>query len=101
MRLTTALLATVTLLCTVFVAQAVPVTPSRHDAIACARLTDCDSCGTSYLRWLPPSCHSQSLLLQSARAVVGSHWTRKLVKRRKTTLESLRHLQLNARRRPP
>ncbi|KAH9913872.1 uncharacterized protein B0H18DRAFT_1047432, partial [Fomitopsis serialis] len=100
MRLTTALLATVTLLCTVFVAQAVPLTPARHDAIACARLIDCDSCGTSSLAWLPPNCHSQSRLLQSAQVVVGSHSTRKPVKRRRTTPGSLRHLRLNARRRP-
>ncbi|KAH9913864.1 uncharacterized protein B0H18DRAFT_960122 [Fomitopsis serialis] len=44
MRLTTAL-AALTLLCTVFLVQAAPLTPgSRHDATACARLTDCDSC---------------------------------------------------------
>jgi len=45
MRLTTALLAALTLLCTVFLVQAAPLTlGSRHDATACARLTDCDSC---------------------------------------------------------
>ncbi|KAH9931980.1 uncharacterized protein B0H18DRAFT_1116209 [Fomitopsis serialis] len=44
MRLTTALFPTVTLLCTVFLAQAVPLIPSRNDVIACSGLTDCDSC---------------------------------------------------------
>ncbi|KAH9933409.1 uncharacterized protein B0H18DRAFT_644432 [Fomitopsis serialis] len=46
MQLTAALLATLALLCTVFFnfAQAVPLTPSRNDAEACASLTDCDSC---------------------------------------------------------
>ncbi|KAH9913871.1 uncharacterized protein B0H18DRAFT_155427 [Fomitopsis serialis] len=45
MRLATALLATITLLCTVFLVQAAPLAiGSRNDARACARLTDCDSC---------------------------------------------------------
>jgi len=45
MRLTAALLATLALLCTVFnLAQAAPLAPSRNDAEACARPTDCDSC---------------------------------------------------------
>ncbi|KAH9913874.1 uncharacterized protein B0H18DRAFT_1125967 [Fomitopsis serialis] len=44
MRPTAALFATLTLLCTVFLAQAVPFKPSRNDAEACARLTECDSC---------------------------------------------------------
>ncbi|KAH9913865.1 uncharacterized protein B0H18DRAFT_1125953 [Fomitopsis serialis] len=45
MRLTAAVLAALTLLCTVFLAQAAPLTLRfQHDATACARLTDCDSC---------------------------------------------------------
>ncbi|KAH9913878.1 uncharacterized protein B0H18DRAFT_960132 [Fomitopsis serialis] len=43
MRLTAALLATLTLLWTVFLAQAVPLTVSRNDAETCVSLTDCDS----------------------------------------------------------
>jgi len=45
MRLTTAVLAALTLFCTVFLVQAAPLElGSRHDTTACARLTDCDSC---------------------------------------------------------
>ncbi|KAH9933428.1 uncharacterized protein B0H18DRAFT_983644 [Fomitopsis serialis] len=87
MQLTAALLATLALLCTVFFnfAQAVPLTPSRNDADACASLADCDSCGSS-LFWLPEVCHSQSLPLQSTRVDVGSPLTRKAVPRRTVTL---------------